>query len=868
MESPFRKITLGEEIFSELDNNEYLHEIYENILFNYSSQLFRLKHAIKKEEYLDDALKFADLLSKSVGTKSADKHKIWAQEIVSLLHYIHPNNERILYYMGSVLLNAGNFRGFSKMTPSYKEASVIDRLFAEYNIDYLTIPAAPTKQFFPAQKKVYDSFNRDYFSYSAPTSMGKSFIMRMFIKKQVIDGKELNFAIIVPTKALINEVSNESINDLKELLEKKDYRIVTSSNDVTMNKKHNYIFVLTPERLLYLLIEHPNLKLDYLFIDEAHKISSKDKRSTFYYQSIEILSEREHRPHIIFASPNIPNPEVYLELIPDAKLLSQNEFTSSYAPVSQIKYIIDFIDLNVCVYNSYKREYIYLTKLNANTRLEHVVAYVGKNAQNIVYCSSTNNAVQFARNYAKTQKSLGIQKLKLLAKDIRKEVHNDYYLADLIERGVAYHIGYLPADIRLRLEEYYKEGLIKTIFCTSTLIEGVNLPADNLFITSYKSGVANFKDVDFKNLMGRVGRIKYNLYGNVFITRLEDNLKKEKFQALVEKDVSRQQLSIVTELKDGHKKLIVDTLLSGSVEFERYGRQSGDEYDLMRKFALILVRDIVKNRNSRVRHEFAKFLDDEKVSKIRDLFDNKSVKPDDDINISIDQTINLVDAIAKGLKYPNFDPEKGANYPKVIDFMEKLCKIFKWEKYEKNTLGRVNKYGKHGQLAWYVVILLQWMHGYGLNNILKQAIEDKKKNNRDVKVGFFDWEPYDGTIRHKNFIIAESLEAIEEVILFKISNYFLKFSEEYKKQHNINNFDNDWYEYVEYGTTNKLRITLQRSGFTREASHYIRSHALEYVVYRGNELRLKKTILDCPDDITQNDARKIQYNVPELFIES
>lgn len=197
-----------------------------------------------------------------------------------------------------------------------------------------------------------------------------------------------------------------------------------------------------------------------------------------------------------------------------------------------------------------------------------------------------------------------------------------------------------------------------------------------------------------------------------------------------------------------------------------------------------------------------------------------------------------------------------------------FARFFKWEKYEKNTLGHVNKYGNHGQLAWYVVILLQWMHGYGLNNILEQAIEDKKKNNRDVKVSFYEWEPYDGTVRHKNFIIAESLEAIEEVVLFRISNYFLKFSEEYKKQHNVKNFDNDWYEYVEYGTTNKLRITLQRSGFSREASHYIRSHVLEYVVYKGNEPRLKKTILDCPDDITQKDARKIQYNVPELFIES
>ena len=41
---------------------------------------------------------------------------------------------------------------------------------------------------------------------------------------------------------------------------------------------------MTPERMLYILIDDPELKIDYLFVDEAHKISSNDKRSVFYYK--------------------------------------------------------------------------------------------------------------------------------------------------------------------------------------------------------------------------------------------------------------------------------------------------------------------------------------------------------------------------------------------------------------------------------------------------------------------------------------------------------------------------------------------------------------------------------------------------------
>mgnify|MGYP000677175734 CR=1 FL=1 len=45
--------------------------------------------------------------------------------------------------------------------------------------------------------------------------MGKSFIMHMFIKEQIMNGVKMNFARIVPTKALINEMRNDTINDLK-----------------------------------------------------------------------------------------------------------------------------------------------------------------------------------------------------------------------------------------------------------------------------------------------------------------------------------------------------------------------------------------------------------------------------------------------------------------------------------------------------------------------------------------------------------------------------------------------------------------------------------------------------------------------------
>lgn len=71
------------------------------------------------------------------------------------------------------------------------------------------------------------------------------------------------------------------------------------------------------------------------------------------------------------------------------------------------------------------------------------------------------------------------------------------------------------------------------------------------------------------NLVGRVGRIEYNLYGNVFLARLEENVKKEDFISLLKEDVPEQKLSLVSELSKNQKKLIIRCLLEGNIELLR-----------------------------------------------------------------------------------------------------------------------------------------------------------------------------------------------------------------------------------------------------------------------------------------------------------
>ena len=153
-------------------------------------------------------------------------------------------NVAIKQYFGSVLSNVGNYRGINIKAPDYFADSIWDISYDEFSKEILKVPGSNDKHFF-VQKHAYDNFNKSYFSFSGPTSMGKSFIIQSFIKEHILSGEVANFAIIVPTKALINEISSSLINELKSTLIEKNYRVVTSANAIALEQTHSYIFVLT-----------------------------------------------------------------------------------------------------------------------------------------------------------------------------------------------------------------------------------------------------------------------------------------------------------------------------------------------------------------------------------------------------------------------------------------------------------------------------------------------------------------------------------------------------------------------------------------------------------------------------------------------
>ena len=851
-------------LFTKLESSPVLKNLFSKLLQAYTSFNFGNPILDLDEKDINKLLYFAGLLSKSPNANQ----RIIAEEIVALLDKLYPNNDNIKKGKLDVLSSCTNYIGLNLEKTKLNNDDLMQDLSYDIQKASLKIPYSDD-YFLEDQKEIFDSFDKYQFvSYSAPTSLGKSFVMRAFLKYKVAGNYKNNFAIVVPTKALINEMKNNVVEkDLKELLETKHYRVVSSINEEFVDKDNesNFIFIVTPERLHYLLNDS-NISIDYCFIDESYKISEPDSRSLYYYQTISQLLKRNSKVKIYFSSPNIPNPEIYLNTI----LQDGTKFkkTSTYSPVSQIKYLVSLKEINqpVRIFNDLTQELEDTNVKNNSTNINDIISTLKTTGGNIVYCSGKDKTIELAIQYANFLPALKLitdeekteqKRRDEIAEEIKKDIHEEYYLAELIKKGVAYHVGYLPNSLRDTIEKAFKNGIIKTIFCTSTLMEGVNLPADNLFVTSTRNGNDPLTPTAFKNLLGRIGRINYSLYGNVYLLVIPNYANADKYKELLTSKVQPQSLSLDQIIKDGE---IIEQINKNTYDFGK-----SEDSQTLRIATNIYINDVKHENPSLLKERINAKSNENSIGNV--LTTIKDLDVSDSIDISPDQHISLKDYIAKGGSYP--DKRNGRfEHDDVWEFLDTLSDIYKWNKYEFEILKNGNSN------SYYATVLSQWMSGLKVKEIVDRSIEDKKKNPYDA---MYDRKlrmrvDYIGSKEQKNEIINDTLKTIEQTILFTIANYFREFSKEYKKFHDIKFIPNDWYEYVEFGTDNPVTIALQRNGYVRENAKWINEHSAKLnLIDKTQECKFAPFVLNydalinCGEKKVEDETRVIKLNVPELF---
>lgn len=208
--------------------------------------------ALTEKEYLD-IMRFADILSRDSDCEGRNL----AYKIISILYPFYAEDEHYKFISNSVMTKLGNFPSLSLIMKTdnpnrYDTPEIL--LDKQLKETYQKVPGTE-KVFTDAQYRLFEAIkDSNHFSFSGPTSFGKSFIMDAFIN-YIIDERHGvdNIIVLVPTRALINQVSKR----LKVEIKHEKYRVMTHPIVPVMYRRNGakYVFVFTPERMIAYLSE-------------------------------------------------------------------------------------------------------------------------------------------------------------------------------------------------------------------------------------------------------------------------------------------------------------------------------------------------------------------------------------------------------------------------------------------------------------------------------------------------------------------------------------------------------------------------------------------------------------------------------------
>lgn len=326
---------------------------------------------------------------------------------------------------------------------------------------------------------------------SAPTSFGKS----LLIEEIVASKKYRNIIIIQPTLALLDETRLK----LKKYID--DYKIIVRTSQPYSEDKRN-LFLLTAERVMEY---EPLPPIDFLIIDEFYKLSLRrkdDRADTLNNAFLKVVNK--FHPKFYFLGPNIDG--------------ITEGFAEKY---DAIFYKSDFslVDCNV-IDKSYLIDWNKSDKQIDKQKVEILCELLNKlqDEQTLIYCSTPARARRMAKIYLEYAQRTGQEKSRPvpLIEWINKNISPEWSLAKELQYGVAIHDGSLQKHMGASIIKYFNEGRLKCIFCTSTIIEGVNTSAKNVILFDEKKGGSEIDFFDYSNIKGRSGRMMEHYVGRIF----------------------------------------------------------------------------------------------------------------------------------------------------------------------------------------------------------------------------------------------------------------------------------------------------------------------------------------------------------------
>lgn len=379
--------------------------------------------------------------------------------------------------------------------------------------------------------------NKKDIIFSAPTSYGKTGVVKNSLLLSLEKGFINNFVAILPTNALINEY-RKSIN---QYFKNKSIQVSIVEGPYVQPNSSKTVFLFTQERFLIFNNLFKEYRFDYILFDEAQNLvnsikPTENQRELLLAKAISVVDALKIPK--IFLMPYIKNPyRSFISNFIDLDYQNLTVIDGLFSPTSSLKYLIKKIDDNFLMFDVTLNRGYYTNPHEVN--LEISDPSQGDTFESIKYdlykiCDSKEINCLKEKNLFFCNKQAISETARIFCDNISirnnfspretalinylsEYIDEDFELIDFVKKGVCVHTGDLDSFTKRQIETLFLDSTsgINHIFCTSTLLQGVNMNANNLFFLAKKGKFSN--DVlDKKNLLGRVGRLGDCLQGRIF----------------------------------------------------------------------------------------------------------------------------------------------------------------------------------------------------------------------------------------------------------------------------------------------------------------------------------------------------------------
>jgi hypothetical protein len=393
----------------------------------------------------------------------------------------------------------------------------------------------PVLELWPSQQEalsgnVLDQYRRAVLV-QMPTSAGKTLLAEFMIIQSLALLPHSTVAYVVPTRALVNQVTRDLRTDLGPIGMTVEQAIPAYEIDPTeqvMLSDPPTVLVTTPEKLSLLIRrDHASLaRLGLVVVDEAHSLADGERGARL---ELLLATIRRDKPGVryLLLSPFLPEAQQLVDWLGDDRGLPP--VSVNWRPSRRVVGTLT-------VQGRKPRRNLMFTTLDAAGGVDVVAGRQadlapvandqlpkGKSIKAIstlaaqrlkdrgntlVLCWGAGTAMSRAGEIADGLPSLPSDPLRdSVARYLKAEHGDNYPLSAYLRVGVAYHHSGMSQEARALVECLIRRGLVHTVCGTTTLAQGVNFPISNVLIETRRKGRdATLNYADAWNIIGRAGR--------------------------------------------------------------------------------------------------------------------------------------------------------------------------------------------------------------------------------------------------------------------------------------------------------------------------------------------------------------------------